>query len=365
LPRSRNEHDAIVVWVDKLSKMMHCAPTTTTISAPALAQLTFKEVVRHHGLPATIVSDRDPRFTSHFWRSLWAQTGTKLAMSTAYHPQTDGQTERANHTLEDMLRAYVSDRQDDWDEHLVTAEMAYNNSVQASTGFTPYYLNSGQHPTLPMSASLPISSSSPSVVNPPDNPAAASLVSHLYTDLDKARTNLIAAQERQAKYADEGRREETFKVGDRVWLSTTHMVQTGKTPKLSARYTGPFPVCQVVSPSAYKLSLPRSLRIHPVFHISRLRRHMDSVSQFPLREQDVRPPPDLLESGEEAWEVERVVDKREKRVGRRKQTEYLVLWKGYPEWEKTWEPASNLKNAREAVQAYNNTTQHTQHMRQQ
>ena len=155
LPRSRSGNDAIVVWVDKLSKMIHCAATVTTIDAPALAQLTFKEVVRHHGLPATIVSDRDPRFTSHFWRCLWAHTGTKLAMSTAYHPQTDGQTERANRTLEDMLRACVSDRQDDWDEHLTAIEIAYNNSEQASTGFTPFYLNSGQHPTFPLSA-LPL-----------------------------------------------------------------------------------------------------------------------------------------------------------------------------------------------------------------
>jgi hypothetical protein len=132
LPKTRSGHDAIVVFVDKLSKMVHYAPTKTQVTAPELASLFVKEVVRHHGVPESIISDRDPRFTSNFWRSVWQQLGTKLSMSTAYHPQSDGQTERANRTLEDMLRAYVSYRQDDWDKHLIAAEIAYNNSLQAS-----------------------------------------------------------------------------------------------------------------------------------------------------------------------------------------------------------------------------------------
>ncbi len=130
LPRTTSGHDAIVVFVDKYSKMVHYAPTTTTVTAPQLAKLFFQHVVRHHGVPTAIVSDRDPRFTSNFWRALWQQLGTRLAMSTAYHPQTDGQTERANRTLEDMLRAYVNYRSDEWDEHLIAAEIAYNNSKQ-------------------------------------------------------------------------------------------------------------------------------------------------------------------------------------------------------------------------------------------
>ena len=108
LPRTRTGYDAIFVVVDKYSKMIHCIPTTTTVTAPQLANLFFREIVRHHGLPTSIISDRDPRFTSSFWSELWKRLGTKLAMSTAYHPQTDGQTESANRTIEDILRAYVN-----------------------------------------------------------------------------------------------------------------------------------------------------------------------------------------------------------------------------------------------------------------
>lgn len=153
LPRTKSGNDAIVVVVDKYSKMLHCFPTTTTVTAPQLAKLFFDEIVRHHGVPSSIISDRDPRFTSSFWQQLWKQLGTKLAMSTAYHPQTDGQTERANRTIEEMLRAYVNSKQNDWDQHLTAVEIAYNNSKQMSTGFSPFYLNYGQHPSTPLSVS--------------------------------------------------------------------------------------------------------------------------------------------------------------------------------------------------------------------
>ena len=164
LPVTKNGNDAIVVWVDKLSKKAHFAATVTTIDAPGLAKLMYNNVVRHHGIPNQIVSDRDPRFTANFWKCLWKLTGTTLAMSTAYHPQTDGQTERMNRTLEDMLRANTNYEQDNWDEYLITLEIAYNNSVQASTGFTPFFLDSGQHPNL-----SPILSTQSETSNPTAN----------------------------------------------------------------------------------------------------------------------------------------------------------------------------------------------------
>jgi len=121
-------------------------PATASIDAKGYADLFFKESFRHFGLPKALVSDRDTRFTSHFWKSLNQKLGTSLKLSTAHHPQPDGQTERAKRTIEDMLRAYVSPFQNDWDKYLILAEFAYNNSVQASTGFTPFYLNHGRHP---------------------------------------------------------------------------------------------------------------------------------------------------------------------------------------------------------------------------
>lgn len=350
LPRTKSGFDAIVVFVDKLTKMVHYVPTRTSVDAPGLAELTLQEVVRYHGVPAKIVSDRDPRFTSIFWRSLWQQLGTKLLMSTAFHPQTDGQTERANRTLEEGLRAYVSRRQDDWDQHLIPLEIAYNNSVQASTGFTPFYLNSGQHFQLPLHrALLPENVSA--------NPSSADRLSQLARDLSAAESNLVAAQQRQSSYADESRRGVEFQVGDQVLLSTEHLklkVDT-QTTKLMPKFIGPFPVVRKISAVAYELQLPKNIRVHPVFHISKLKTYHDGSSAFPLRSASSglsRPPPDLLPDGEEAWEVEAVVSSRSRRFGRIPRTEYLVKWKGYPEYEKTWEPEENLREAADKIKQY-------------
>ena len=348
LPKTKAGHDAIVVWVDKLTKQVHFAATQTTVTAVELAKLFYREVVRHHGIPSSIVSDRDVRFTSNFWRSLWQQTGTKLAMSTAYHPQTDGQTERANRTLEEMLRAYTNYQQDDWDEQLVAAEIAYNNSVQASTGFSPFFLNSGQHPNLPISQAIREADAS-------TNPSANEMLTQMTDALRQAKDSIAAAQNRQQQYANEHRREHVFVVGDKVLLSTANLRNDSRAPKLSPKYVGPFPVLRVVSDVAYELELPATMRIHPVFHVSKLRAYKDGREQFPERKQEAqaRPVSEEQIDGEDAWEVEQVVDKRVRQQrGRARVVEYLVRWKGYPDWEKTWEPARNLRGAEQAVAAY-------------
>jgi hypothetical protein len=150
LPKTKAGNDAIVVFVDRLSKMVHYQAVKTTITAPELAKVFFNTVFKLHGMPRTIVSDRDPKFTSLFWKALFKCMGTKLSMSTAFHPQTDGQTERSNRTLEQMLRNWVNYKQDDWDEHLAAAEFACNNAKQASTGVTPFFANTGQDPSVPV-----------------------------------------------------------------------------------------------------------------------------------------------------------------------------------------------------------------------
>ena len=346
LPRSTRGNDAIVVMVDKLSKLVHYAPCKTAISAPQLASLFLREWVRLHGVPASIVSDRDPRFTSRFWRALWDKLGTKLAMSTAYHPQSDGQTERANRTLEDMLRATVAFEQDDWDEHLDAAEFAINNSVQASTGFSPFRLVYGEHVRTAWSAALP----SP----PSSNATADELVQARDDALQRAKDNLLKAQQQQARYANKKRQDVKFQVGDKVLLSTANLNNELRAPKLMQRYVGPFSIVRVVNDVAYELALPASMsRVHPTFHVSKLKRWArDSSERFPGREQDLAPPPPVIDEGEEKWEVERIVDKRSRRAGRSTITEYLVLWKGYPEHEKSWEPAAGLRGARDAVRAF-------------
>lgn len=344
LPRSRSGNDAIVVFVCKLTKMVHYVATTTNVTAPQLATLFVNSVVRLHGVPESILSDRDPRFTANFWRAFWSQLGTTLSMSTAYHPQSDGQTERANRTLEEMLRSRINFRQDDWDEHLAMAELAINNAKQASTGYSPFYLNYGQEVTVPLDeaiAGVPTSSK---------NPEAVERIRRLKADLDLARKNIESAQHRQARYADQHRRDVTFGVGDKVLLSTEHLKMIGadrRTPKFSNRYIGPFTVKRIVNSNAYELDLPSQLRIHPILNVSRLKPYRDGSSEFPSRPTaDTRPPPEVvLEDGAEQFEVERIIGKRG--AGRRAQ--YLVKWLGYPHWESTWEKVSNLAGARQAV----------------
>src|SRR4051812_45603416 len=138
LPKTKAGFDAIVVFVDTFTKMVHLVPTKTMATAPDTARIFFDHVFKLHGLPKSIVSDQDAKFTSCFWQTVFQTMGTKLAMSTAFHPQTDGQTERANRTLEDMLCAFTSYCQDDWDLQLSAAEFACNNALNASTGMSPF-----------------------------------------------------------------------------------------------------------------------------------------------------------------------------------------------------------------------------------
>jgi transposase InsO family protein len=344
LPLTRHgHHDAIVVFVDKLSKMVHYAPCTTTVDAAALAKIFLREVVRLHGVPEAIISDRDPRFTSHFWTALWKELGTKLKMSTAYHPQTDGQTENANRTLENMLRAYVTYHQDDWDERLTAAEIAVNNSNHSSTGFTPYYMNNGQHPRLPLTDVV--------VGDGSNVPAVQSLLRNMSHDILRAEQRLLTAQQSQAHHANKKRRHVTFNAGDQVWLSTTNLNLGDRARKLTPKYTGPFVIEEVKSPVTYKLTLPPSLsRIHNVFHSSQLKPYYMDDGQYVGRPRISRPPPDII-GGEEEWEVERILDHRTRRVNRRIVVEYLVKWRGYPDSDNSWEPASNV-HADDLVREY-------------
>ena len=265
LPRTKEGNDAIVVIVDKYSKMIHCIATQTTVTAPQLAKLFFNEIVKHHGLPSSIISDRDPRFTSSFWQQLWKQLGTKLAMSTAYHPQTDGQTERANRTIEEMLRAYINTKQNDWDDYLAAIEIAYNNSKQTSTGFSPFFLNYGQHPTLPITTAISTDWDNN------NNASAEQMLIQLFSDLKLADINVKRAQERQSHYTNLTRQGVEYKVGDKVLLSTTDLrLKMKVTPKLTARYIGPFTIKRKLSPLNYELDLSSSFSIHPVFHIKKV-----------------------------------------------------------------------------------------------
>jgi predicted aspartyl protease len=335
LPRSKSGYDCIITFVDRFTKQIHCVPCNTTITAPKLVSIFLREVVRHHGMPKTIVSDRDPRFTGQFWRTLFEMFKTKLAMSTSFHPQTDGQTEKANRTIEDIIRTYVNTVQDDWDEYLTFAEIAYNKSIQASTGFEPYYLNTGREfPTL-----LTYALEDAGIAK---NPAAADRIVMWNEAIAKARESIKRAQERQARYANEGRRNVTFKVGDMVALSTENLKNAilGGTMKLSRKWMGPYPITKAISRTAYELELPPNMKIHPVFHIHLLREWRDPKAAFPERVRYPTPQPVFVDDGEPEWHVEDIIQKRM----RGRKVQYRVIWKGYPPEEATWEDEDIVKD---------------------
>ncbi|KAJ9509188.1 hypothetical protein QJQ45_001677 [Haematococcus lacustris] len=328
LPATPHGHTMIFTVVDKLSKMIHLIPTTTTATAQDTARLFFDHIFKHHGLPEAIISDRDPKFTSDFWTSLFHLTGTRLLLSSAYHPQTDGQTERANRTVEDMLRPYVNDHKSDWDQHLAAVEFAYNSSEHAGTGFTPFYLNYGQHPTTPSALLLPPPTLVPSQ-------AAEDFVTSMRNNLTAARSALQRSIDTQKLHADQHRRHEEFEVGDLVLLSCANLnLQTAvNSAKLQPRFVGPFKVLAKHSPVSYKLDLPSSMRILPTFHISRLRPYLSS-SSFPERAVELQPSPVIID-GEAYFTVEAILGRRWNDAQHAFQ--YLIKWAGYDDSFNSWE----------------------------
>jgi len=338
--------------VCKFSKLRHYAACKTAISAPQLARLFLSTVVRHHGMPERIISDRDPRFTAHFWRAFWTSMGSTLDMGAAYHPESDGQTENANKTLEIMLRSVIDFTQNDWDEHLAAAELAFNNSKNETTGFTPFYLVYGREARMPIDLALaPLTKAA-------DNPTAAEATARWRAALQQASDNTNQQQRRQKTYADRTRREAHFAVGDRVLLSTQHIKLIGerkRARKLTERYIGPYRVKRVVNANAYELELPASLKIHPVINISHLKEYRNGVQLFPHRPVRLtRPAPEAIDdNGAPEWLVDRLLDHRKVKRGARLIDQYLVEWKGYPISEATWEPIENLTGSIELVTEFN------------
>ena len=322
LPITARGHDAIFVVVDRLSKMVHVEPISKTISAQGLAAVYTDRVFRYHGVPQNIVSDRDTRFTSLFWRELAKRLGTTLSMSTAYHPQTDGQTERINSVLEDTLRHFVGPYQHDWDELLAPAEFALNNSWHHSIRNTPFMLNYGQHPDDPTVAKLRSLS-----------PAISQFVGRWSEQLSRAKLCLEAAQQRMKRYADRKRSPApVFRPGDLVLLNVKNFrLQSGLCRKLAPRYVGPFKVLEAVGSTklAYRLELPVGLKIHPVFHVSALKPYKHFPGNY------TPPPLPTLIDGQLEYEVDCISNTRKEGKSR----EYLVHWLGYNEC--TWENEKN------------------------
>jgi len=337
LPPSPSENDAILVVVDRFTKMAHFIATKTTVAAPDIARLFLSRIYSLHGLPTDIVSDRDRIFTSHFWRHFVALLDVKPNLSTAFHPQTDGQTERVNQVLEQYLRAFCNYQQDNWQVLLPRAEFAYNNSVHASIGHTPFFANYGYHPVIPSTAAPPARDSS--------NPAAEDLV-HSLRDLHQQLTHTLAdATATQARFYNRKVKEAPpFEIGDQVWLLRRNIATTRPSNKLDYKRLGPFPITAKIGKAAFRLQLPSSMKIHPVFHVSLLEPF--HANDIPGRVQD--PPPPVIIDGQEEFEVEAVLDSRV----RYRKVQYLVHWKDWPISSRTWEPPEHLANAQDLIEVF-------------
>ena len=241
----------------------------------------MNEIVRLHGIPVSIVSDRDPRFTSRFWKELQSAFGTRLNFSTAFHPQTNGQSERVIHVLEDMLRGYVLDFPGSWDRYIPLMEFTYNNSYQSSIGMAPYEALYGRRCRTPMCWTK---MNEHKIIGP-------ELVKDTEEKVQIIQQRLKAACDRQRSYANLKRKDIEYEVRDKVFLKVSprkKILRFGRKGKLSPRFIGPYEILERVGPVAYRLALPLELaKLHDVFHVSILRRYHSDPSHI-LLVQDIQ-----------------------------------------------------------------------------
>jgi hypothetical protein len=332
LPPSRLNglvYDTILVVVDRFSKQAHYVPTRKDLDAKGLAEVWTREVLRLHGSPDDIVSDRGPCMNSKYWKSFCHYMSTHAKFSTAYHPQTDGQTERQNQTLEQYLRIYCNFEQDDWAKWLSLAEFAYNDSVHAATGYTPFRVANGRDPHGGKWPEQDLEGRAP---------AAMDISRYMLEQQRLLRAKLEFVRENYAKYYNRGRKEPSMTVGEQVMLSTKNIKSMRPKKKLDNKFIGPFKILEVLSPVVFRLELPKHMKIHPIFHISLLEKFVPSVNF------EQQPPPEwpMLDlEDEDVYEVERILDRQMNQEGF---WEYKILWKGYDESEASWETAADISS---------------------
>nr|GFA77953.1 putative reverse transcriptase domain, ribonuclease H-like domain, aspartic peptidase domain protein [Tanacetum cinerariifolium] len=277
LPKLSQGYDTIWVIVDRLTKSAIFTPIRETDPMDKLTRIYLKEVVTRHGIRVSIISDRDPRFASNFWRSLQNTLGTRLDMSTAYHPETDGQSERTIQTLKDMLHACAIDFGKGWVNHLPLFEFSYNNSYHATIKATSFEALYGQKCCLPVCWT---EVGEAQILGP-------ELIQETTEKIVLIKERMQAAHDRQKSYVDLKRKPMEFQVGDKVMLKFSPwkgIVRFDKREKLNPRYVGPFKVLERIGDVAYKLDLPEELsRVHNTFHVSNLKKcHADEPLTVPL-----------------------------------------------------------------------------------
>ena len=333
-----NGFDTIITFTDRLGSDIQIIPTISTLTAEQLAEIFFDRWYCENGLPLDIVSDRDKLFMSRFWKTLHSLTGIKLKMSTSYHPETDGSSERTNKTVIQCIRFAVERDQLGWVKALPKIRFDIMNTTNRSTGFTPFQLRFGRSPRL-----LP--PLFPSTANPPTDVIARNLIIRMQDNVSEARDNLISAKVTQAFQSNKSRNLSfPFKTGDKVVLSTVHRrrdLKAGdpnRVAKFMPRFDGPFIIKSTDERhSTVTLDLPNLPNFFPVFHTSEVKPFLDNDnSLFPSRA--LIPPEPITIDGQQEFFIDKIVDERIKK----KKTFYRVRWQGEgPEGDK-WLPEEEL-----------------------
>jgi hypothetical protein len=314
LPVSQGFDSILTITDQGCTKAAIFIPCNEDITAEETAALYIKHVFAHFGLPTKVISDRDPRFMSKFIQAACKVTGVKHAPSTAYHPRTDGQSERSNQWLETAIRFITDQKQKNWAPYLPIAQFAHNNWPSDTTRKSPFFLLMRFNPRADwIHATSPI-------------PKVTLRLEQLKEARIQARDAMIKAQQSWVKHCDTPK----YKEGDLVWLEGKNLCVNQPTAKLAPRRHGPFKVTQVMSAVNYRLELPTQWSIHPVFHIDLLTPYKETIMHGP---NFTRPAPELID-GEEEYSVEKILDSRH--FGRRRRLQYLVKWEGYPDTENMW-----------------------------
>ena len=365
LPKTKHGNSMIMVVMDTLSKMVHFVPCNIRLDAEATAKLYIQRIFSLHGWPKVMITDRDGRFVDAFFRAVCTQLGTQQAMSTAHHHETVGQVERMNRVLEETLRHYVNDKMDNWDDLLPAAEFAVNNSYQASIGTTPFYLNYGYHPSVPLDVGVCPHPDADELLQDMQSVMQATggyfafaqqrlHANHIAALVKQARTKLMAARNRAKQYADAKLTDLQFKVGDNVMLKTKNLNLTHQpSTKLFPLWLGPFEIKAKVSAVSYELILPMHWRIHDVFHVNLLKPWSDNGQGHP-------PSPFTYVAGQPLeYEVDHIVEHypaiplhKGMTAKQLECVDFRVRWKHSGPQHDTWEPFSHLKHAPEILIKY-------------
>ena len=334
LPTTAAGFDQVQVHVDHLSGKVHAVPTRSTDTAADAAQIILEMALRSgDGIPDVLVVDHDPKFTSTLFREFTRRIGSSLIIGSAYHKNTTAKVERVNGVLGDTLRAFANGRKDDWDVWLQYAVFAINNAASTLGGdLSPFFIDRGQHPRLPLSL--------PDLRAASESPVA--YAARMKALEQEVAALLHAAQQERKAALDPGRVDTVFQVGDQVLLRTRELLDAAEVGKLRPRWEGPFPVAALAGPNTYTLALPKRFKCSPTVNVDRLKPY--------FRRSDHPPSPGPVADPGQAGEY--VVAQLLNRKVLRGRTYYLVRWQGHASADDSWEPVEHLTNCPERLAEY-------------